>query len=67
MEKIHNFNLSFAGGITGCGTITVKHQENGVIRVLKQINFKSSSNIGDEIEIDISKNKIWVYLCGLAI
>lgn len=41
--------------IIGRGTITVRHKENGVIRVLKQIDFKSSCNISDEIEIDISK------------
>ncbi len=41
--------------IIGRGTITVRHKENGVIRVLKQIDFNSSCNISDEIEIDISK------------
>ncbi|EFT3796983.1 glycosyltransferase family 2 protein, partial [Salmonella enterica] len=41
--------------IIGRGTINVRHKENGVIRVLKQIDFKSSCNISDEIEIDISK------------
>ncbi|HAB5843544.1 TPA_asm: glycosyltransferase family 2 protein, partial [Salmonella enterica subsp. diarizonae] len=40
-------SLFLRARITGCGTITVKHKENGVIRVLKQVNFKSSSNIGD--------------------
>ncbi|EEO7037805.1 glycosyltransferase family 2 protein, partial [Salmonella enterica subsp. enterica serovar Typhi] len=39
--------------IIGRGTITVRHKENGVIRVLKQIDFKSSCNISDEIEIEI--------------
>ncbi|EDV1293730.1 glycosyltransferase family 2 protein, partial [Salmonella enterica] len=28
-------SLFLRARITGCGTITVKHQENGVIRVLK--------------------------------
>ncbi|EHY4791248.1 glycosyltransferase family 2 protein, partial [Salmonella enterica subsp. enterica serovar Minnesota] len=41
--------------IIGRGTINVRHKENDVIRVLKQIDFKSSCNISDEIEIDISK------------
>lgn len=49
--------------IIGRGTITVRHKENGVIRVLKQIDFKSSCNISDEIEIDISKiNFGYVYV-----
>lgn len=54
--KIYNLNITFLRvNIIGRGTITVRHKENGVIRVLKQIDFKSSCNISDEIEIDISK------------
>ncbi|EAZ3558922.1 glycosyltransferase family 2 protein, partial [Salmonella enterica] len=48
-------SLFFRVNIIGRGTITVRHKENSVIRVLKQVHFKSSSNTGDVIEIDISK------------
>ncbi len=64
MEEIYILSITFLRvNITGRGTITVRHKENGVIRVLEQIEFKSSSNIDSEVEIDISKiNLGYIYV-----